>query len=129
MIQANELRIGNIVTAIRTDAAIAYAAVAIIDSFNGKVTVNESKLKFDTDNNEVRGIPISPEILEKCGLSQSDDFSDWSNEDASFSLAVTRVDEFTWSWNYYHIGKPIKFLHQLQNLYYALTQTELNISL
>lgn len=73
-------------------------------------------------------IPLTPEILEQCGFEQSNEFDD-----------TFRLNDFD---IYYRKGycewvvddrgdtegtKPrlIKYLHQLQNLYFALTNEEL----
>lgn len=95
------------------------------------------------DWKEANPIPLTPEILEKCGFRQDDNCGFWNknNEGAifytlnqewhSFPLKVVNgvyakyfdcEDDF-YSWS----GKPLKHLHQLQNLYYSLTGTELEI--
>jgi len=89
-------------------------------------------------------IPLTPEILIKCGFIRNDELSN-SKENYEFpkrmglfflSKTVTAINETT----YYNISFPGKhgscylpafnqcqYLHQLQNLYFALTNSELEI--
>lgn len=78
---------------------------------------------------EMNGIPITPELLEKCGFEYSASFGECRYKkkelemDENFNPLVQEGDEFL----YY--GKRIEHLHQLQNLYFALTGEELEINL
>jgi hypothetical protein len=73
---------------------------------------------------DFRPIPLTPEILEKCG---------WEE----YAIGYYRLDEFYIYYdnsglNVYRFRDypvTVKYLHQLQNLYFALTGTELNITL
>ncbi|MES2382337.1 MAG: hypothetical protein V4538_14925 [Bacteroidota bacterium] len=72
----------------------------------------------------IHPIPLSPEILDKCGFTWYD--NDWYETKSKIHLSV---ELFT---GYIYFGKgeylykaEIKYLHQLQNLYFALTGTEL----
>lgn len=90
------------------------------------------KVDGEWQNDNVEPIPLTPEILKKTGFKQSSEFDD-----------TFRLNEFD---IYYRISycewtvddrgdnegtKPrfIKYVHQLQNLYYSLTGTELEINL
>ncbi len=67
-----------------------------------------------------RPIPLTPEILEKCGF-ESNPYQDrYELGDIHFEHCAIR--QMIWSEKYPHI----KHLHQLQNLIYALTGEELN---
>ena len=87
-------------------------------------------------------IPLTPEILEKCGFvkskSDKDDNEDhyvYGNQVANnFSLYFdTDHWEIAQEWNdsrvYFYFWNHINHLHQLQNLYFALTGEELKINL
>jgi hypothetical protein len=72
-------------------------------------------------------IPLTHEILKKAGFV--------SFEDGWYGLTPFRKG-YMWTWNIYdrHLQwngniVPCQYLHQLQNLYYALTGEELNIDL
>lgn len=89
-------------------------------------------------------IPITSELLLKCGFVVNDNHSFWRLNQTSNTAIVYELDggfsivydnkEFRkyfaceddmYSWQ----GNEIKSLHQLQNLIFALTQTELQINL
>ena len=107
MIAANELRIGNWV---------------MIDGI--KTTIDSVQEDIECDP-----IPLTAEILEKSGLRISMEtlmIGDYAE------LCTARDNGF-----YYLMFEgcvnnkdaPIKYVHQLQNLYFALTNQELNIQL
>ncbi len=100
---------------------------AIIEVDNG--TTHDAKL--------CSGIPLTPEWLERCGLIKQGEESKhnyevWGNRnielarvDDGYALHVQDLDEYA-SWTIY---KAVQYLHQLQNLYFALTGEELNVKL
>ena len=134
MIKANELRIGNHVLDIE-------GIPGIITSLHRS---GYCGIESDGDNYKVwplysvNPIPLTPEILEKCG------FKKYSHE-PGYSLGSDEKDEIC---DEYSFGKltimdwgngfvlsnsfsfdlriELKYLHQLQNLYFALTGEELN---
>jgi hypothetical protein len=115
MIKPNELRIGNY----------------IINPFGAIITIDEihkSGVKFKTtiyDLTHCKPIPLTEEIILKCGF-QKHITSDFY---PTFSLKMINVNDGI----VYVIGigflNHIKYLHQLQNIYFALTNQELNIKL
>jgi len=124
-LQANELRIGNWVI---WDNPIL--------NIRERVQINWEDFELITNKNlgnKYTPIPLTPEILEKCGFVRN---GDWfykqsfvlgflttdSNFQTEFKFAGT---ELPFKWNLLNITS----LHQLQNLYFALTQTELLIKL
>jgi hypothetical protein len=117
MIQANELRIGNWV--------LVNGKPVTIQILNGNLTPHK----------ELEPIPLTLEILEKANLINITDSSCFTNKDNSVTV-------FKGSQGYYVcwedagressisiIGKPFHYVHQLQNLYFALTGEELKIEL
>lgn len=65
-------------------------------------------------------IPITPEILEKCGFENTRLLSlVWHNFAKRFAILVHGGP----------VGYELLYLHQLQNLYFALTGEELTIKL
>jgi hypothetical protein len=112
-----ELRIGNYIMgnskvyAIRADENLAY------------VTVPEGHGCVSLDH--AHPIPLTPEILEKAGFEYFDGY--YGNTLCSvFAMNMTE-------WGIVYDGVKIyvgfEYLHQLQNLYFALTGEELNIEL
>jgi hypothetical protein len=84
-------------------------------------------------------IPLTPELLEKCGF--RDGYKGRSNSDDWYYYINIRRYYFS-LYKYSHnkgrvicqfsaarILNPPQYLHQLQNLYFALTGTELEINL
>ncbi len=115
MIKAEEVRYGNYIWQnIREKRKkVTGLSARQINASNGKY--------FD-------GIPISKEILFSCGFSEKD------MADLGIYIYLTISHEITLSLNEgtIWIGEHdtrVRYLHQLQNLYYALTQTELTINL
>lgn len=135
MLKPEELRIGNIVLSKEGDY------IRILAMFDKSVrneiyTISNEKFKYEEDDTD--GIPLTPEILEKCG------FIDRSGTIAnrmSFGLTLFDSQEFCWYiqdgfMRYQSKGMGfttslthIKFLHQLQNLYFALTGNELIVNI
>jgi hypothetical protein len=123
MLKPNELRIGN---------WLEYP-------FIGKSQIRNG---MDIDNvyeDAGNPIPLTPEILEKLGLEQSthQKFArHWFSFDLRLSIRVLKKDGRCWV---RYAGYPITnltekqgsiyYLHQLQNLYFALTGTELTIDM
>lgn len=94
----------------------------------------------DYDFNDLEPIPLTPEILEKCGwvtLDAESDIMTWGPEDDSFSISNNGgLDDernqpyyFACDRNFIELKREIKYLHQLQNLYFALTGEELPVNL
>lgn len=115
MIQANELRIGNYI--IRANG------------FPSAVSAYDFE---HTNFQETNPIPITPEILEKCGF----DLTQWFCE-GSYKIREDKSDMlYGWTFvvrNANHDREIefgyFKYVHELQNLYFALTGEELEIEL
>lgn len=128
MIQANELRIG-VWLYLKNSELLQID----IDNFSDCA---KNPAIFDP-------IPLTPEILEKAGFKKVEDGvyggSDYSSYEAwsidGLILCIVGSNFHVWesceedSFYSYYRSNNIKYLHQLQNLYYALTQTELPITL
>lgn len=125
MIQAKELRIGNYL--YYRDKESFLEVVSLGSRFE---TINERGLLYGSDDiEEYKPIPLTEEILLKCGFEYSS--KDWLelkyknlifNTDRSVNMSVVYLNTCN-DW------LEIKHLHQLQNLYFALTGKELEIKL
>ncbi len=124
MKQANELRIGNYVH-FEKPVHVQLGDIIMPDIVRlGSYGIH---LVDVDENTKVSGIPLAPEILKKCGFTNN-----WIRLSENIMLII-HPDEA----NIYDIKRdqtlqlliPCSFLHQLQNLYRALTGTELNITL
>lgn len=122
MIQVNELRIGNLFQ--DEDSTFCY--------FAGAWQRADGWIIRDSGNNtykeaQVYPIPLSPELLQACGLhSQFTPSFETDDGDLTGMVQYWYKDSFIFipeKWPH------IKDLHQLQNLYFALTGSELSVNL
>lgn len=105
MIKANELRIGNWVHAFKTEWSIQG------DDFKYE------EMPYDP-------IPLTREIIESCGFEKHT--LGYNSLNSNINLYQMKEGlPILPCWKENVIGKEIKYLHQLQNLYFALTQTEI----
>jgi len=128
MVNANELRIGNWVQAPLGE----FMQVQIIGHEDNPDYVF-ARNKEGFGQNAFSPIPLTEDILVKAGFEKSkDDGKLFLFGVLSYSMIYNTVsifqeqDDFSFSIG---IADSIKHLHQLQNLYFALTQTELTINL
>jgi len=114
-IKANELRIGN-----ATDKGI------IVNLLESGVHVGRGKC---FTYNEINPIPLTPEILEKAGF-----VKDNTSQYGGYCIGVGEGEQIRiindknigWHWPMNGYCRPkTTYLHQLQNLYFALTGEEL----
>lgn len=126
MIDIKDLRIGNILTHEGEIVYVSSLSLDIDDEYEETIGF----CKWGTHANEKAGwnreladtllpVPLTPEWLERCGLS----FYEHDNE--LFPMVAMKhngqvVAVFTKT-------APCEYVHQLQNLYHALTGTELQI--
>lgn len=112
--KANELRIGN------------WAM------YSSKIQVNENKIRECVDHpDRFAPIPLTEEWLIKFGfeIDKSTDaqwFFKENDIDVSFGLAFNYMGNN--AWELYTGSQPIEHVHQLQNLYHALTGEDLSIN-
>lgn len=120
MIQANELRIGNWV---EHKKEWSHRSAGIVAPFffqwedRDWYALGESTMDLDA----VQAIPLTPKILKGAGFDKLDPYDIYSN--CKIGIAVHGDG--------YQIERSIafKYVHQLQNLYYAMTGEELKINL
>lgn len=123
MIQANELRIGNWVKYKNKYYQIydGIRSLSIDDLDSEKLDSHLKNIKLS----DLEPIELTEEILLKCGFLKHKDigyrclFKDFKFDLDDFTIC------FIDSW----LDIEIKHLHQLQNIYYALCNEELNVQL
>jgi hypothetical protein len=134
--KANELRIGNWVfddENIPMQIAKIESEIYTRWNFNDCSIVLEHKATYY--ESEIFPIPITEEILLKCGFEdgvvnifENENFktSIWYHDGWHFQF-----DEKEWygKSSVYLYPAPIDYVHQLQNLYFALTGEELEVNL
>lgn len=136
--EAKELRINNLV--LNNEGKI--SKIAEISEIGTVLLYNlefwNTDTKFGQHCNEISGIPLTEEWLVKLG------FEKWNEPSKNLHIDAWQIPKsarFDIDWiegklylksRYDQENLPaqwmpqIKFVHQLQNLYFALTQTELN---
>lgn len=77
-----------------------------------------------TDFKDLKGIPITEEWLSKFSFKKNNE-GDWNKDGFKLSNKYTHDGTYEFDCNY--ISVNILYVHQLQNLYFALTNTELEI--
>lgn len=90
---------------------------------------NEGNL-WESKPEDLMGIPLTDELLEKCGLHSVGGM--WEHPDYSFEMDYDFEEDVyipSYNWVEYHIGYPIKFLHELQNLFWNITKQQLKVNL
>jgi hypothetical protein len=137
MINRNELRIGNLVE----EKVLGYCKVDTILRKTAQVSKDESQ-SYSIDIENLLPIPLTPELLIKCGF---------KHQDGSYFIIEKYDEEFEgirnaydFSINFYNgeyqlmngcgdteyvIGRTFNYLHELQNLFHALTNEELCVVL
>lgn len=136
MIELEELRIGNYLLYDGKVVHVTLLTLDIDDEYEDTIcfcelgkTTNEKGGWNRELADKLRRIAISREWLERLGLSYSKTFNcysvDWElmfcEDGDKYYLCEQEVGELR------KIGKPFYHVHQLQNLYFALTGEELKI--
>jgi hypothetical protein len=134
-LKAQDLRVGNWV--IENEFPNIYSKIQSI-SFTGYAS---SSYNDSINVKDLTPIPITEDILLKFGFEKTDDFGDqiyyalinrgnrhyyicFDHDDISFGLSV-----FNQCTSLIYDSDSLQNLHQLQNLYFALTKKELEITL
>ena len=118
MIQANELRLGNYFETPEQKEKVR----EISFSYDEGVTfINDWNVSI------IKPIPLTEEILLKCGFEKKNGYV---FRKIGFILNGRKVkDSIGFHFIHYECTTECSYLHQLQNLYFALTGEELNVEL
>lgn len=108
--KANELRIGNLIMWNDTQT---------------KVTPEHLTMLLGKHSFRAAGVPLTKEWIEKFGFVDEDNKT-WQNEIALYPAHIT-VGGYNYNASFFehHNLINVQYVHQLQNLYYALTGEEL----
>ena len=128
MIQVNELRIGNNILLLGE-----VCTIECISNLPKRKEMYWIKTKefIDTKIIHFKPIPLTEEILLKCGFYYSDDDDEFLEYKVfkSFKFHADYSDKFSCiSYRINDTTNEIKFLHQLQNLYWCLCGEELTFN-
>ena len=126
MIQASELRIGNLLEF--SNMIEPSKIITVGRRFFSSASIEKEDGNFNVSNYYIP-IPITEEWLIKLGFKESDDnFMKIKTRKRSVYLEINLKDKRTLLFNnnhYYNDIYHVKYVHQLQNLYFSLTQEEL----
>lgn len=121
--KANELRIGNYIELRCLDEGFSHCKELVEWSVEKYNFTHSKDLYYGNDDWEYRPIPLTEEWLLKFGFNVYGSYSFKGAILNSFSLE--KQEDF--DWEYDRCLKTIKYVHQLQNLYFALTGEELKL--
>ena len=127
MIQANEIKPNNII-----DTPYGIATVYGISKDCVQITLKDNESIFDFDLEDAKPIELTEDILLKCGFVKKNKKNEYFELDEWITLTEEISEEKPVSFDFRCKNTYltcISYLHQLQNLYFALTQTELEINL
>lgn len=126
--EIKELRFGNIINLIN----IGQCSIVALERFDNNVlpVVCNEKREFKVNQNIIEPIPLTEEWLLKFGFSKKENKEYWFKEDSMIRFALLDNvlhcsigdDEYGILYN------RLKYVHQLQNLFFALTNKELTIN-
>lgn len=124
MTQANELRIGNWVNETVLGNRQVHGIADICIDLQG----DEGLYSIDPEN--IRPIPLTPEVLEACGFDWDNDTNEYANYRIKANIRLHAADDYNVIWITGDAFEcdlcTIKHLHELQNLIFSLTGKELN---
>ena len=127
MINAKELRIGNLVEYKITDKfdeRKEWWEVSEIDADD-----IHWLSKVDTNDDDFRAIPITEEWLLKFGFSEIGGCNEKDFTNGDYNIFINSIGEVNFL--FFREGdwyQKISYVHQLQNLYFALTGSELTVA-
>ncbi len=130
MIKRNELRLGNLIV---RPPAVGVLTVAMINSSDDIWFEELPDNSFDLEEQEFEGISLNPEWLERMGFLRKDKSTRigeghyWLSHHVEIVESITNEKGMLLFATESSIGKPFHYVHQLQNLYFALTGEELTI--
>jgi hypothetical protein len=118
--KSNELRVGNWCQSPYEEGPFKIDAEHILHIEQGM------------DECSIVGIPLTPEILVKAGFDNKSSTTDYIFQYGDFIIGGTQKRLFPCVWGedgLQDYGDLIEYVHQLQNLYFALTGKELTFDL
>ena len=115
--KAKELRIGNLVNVSVIDQNVSVSAIS-----KDTIRVNDNILailKYD----QIEPIVLTEKWMQKLGFKYSKMYGWFENKDTFIKISK----EFNLYFSYPRTYKELTFVHELQNLYFALTGKELTL--
>lgn len=125
MIKANELRTGNLLQGEPLSIpreGIYSNGVTAITAYG--IHLIESGVRLGT----LQPIPLTPEVLDKCGFFSHDKFTYHSKNTHNVITKNHNGGFAYWHWQEQGYLKDVHYLHELQNIFYALKGEELTVT-
>jgi hypothetical protein len=128
MIDSKDLRLGNLIygPSDREETIVAIIGEGWVKSYPGKLT----EARFDAELKYCSGIPLTEEWLIKLGWQldfvDKNGLKEFINYKSDLDAINLYQDKF--SFNCWENSKCPEYVHQLQNLYHALTGQELQLT-
>lgn len=137
--KAEELRVGNYV---KIDTGIGKVVSLMNNTFCNEYANDDYNITIEMEDGtfreeeegKIEGIPMTEEILLNCGF-------EYINDDNKKAGLISPTDELGARFRIIHFDNdfrmilntwnylPIKYVHELQNLFFAFSRKELNIQL
>lgn len=137
MINANEIRVGNRFNReLHSNRGMEYDNDFVMSEYMlGRLFGDDNSLALQ----DLFPIPLTTEILEKCGFVKDKDGDYWIDLMTNYLKAMFMNDgvypvwiclaELSSEMEQFASLNRINYVHQLQNLYFALTGTELTVNI
>lgn len=137
MINAKELRVGNILMFDETDTVIVTEIYKKKVKFSGVPMARYSKIEATCGLSDLEPVPITESILLNCGFKKRNEgfyevfhIETWNNIRTVSTVFKITLDDLDGPIGVFISGNHVvhlRSLHQLQNLYFSLTGQELEI--
>ena len=120
----NEIRVGNCLIDPRAYDKELNKKFGVDDSPYFKVTARDIQFA-----EEYKPIPLTEEILLKCRFKKKNGYK-FVLHNSHFSLVmIDSINREDYAFSHYNLWVNLEHVHQLQNLYFALTGQELEVNL
>lgn len=136
-ISARDLRVGNYIKYTTGEVG----KVVAMDGLLGDIAIDQDNELLPMS--EYSPIPLTPELIERCGFVEDGNFDNHSVDYYRNGCIHIQFPNYE-GWDIYYVWRDnvidekgmrkqydivLKSLHQLQNLYYALTGIELDVKM
>lgn len=127
MIQANELRVGNLVNFFVgvNESGANYEVCEVYEVGLNSIELSKGNLNVPLD--EIDGIPLTSEWFDKFGFTYNDLNGDSGYWQLKYGTRVGLFEILEGEEMFLYDQTELKFVHQLQNLFFALEGAELTI--
>jgi len=136
MILANELRLGNwveeeVLGRVRIVAILSDTVAVVGKGMKMDRAIEDREFSLNLSN--IKPVPLTPEILEKCGFEKQEDGDGGYYREllSGNGFLFVEGDKKGYTDVFIDLSEHlrVRYVHQLQNLYFALTGEELTINL